>query len=233
MSQPHAITTDQFKQVLPPQLRKNVSDELLDEVNKITDPEFREQYRDNLISYTSVMTQGRFKLQAYVDAVRYVSYRLLGDTQIRAYSRAFPQKISDFKANGVSDKDIASYVTAYNKGKLVNLIMAQTMVPFHVLNQDMYQKALNVQADLMLHANSEKVRSEAANSILSHLKPPEAAKVELDVNVRQDSVIDQLRQSVLDLTAQQEKMIHAGVQSAKDVAHATIIQGEAEVTDVE
>ena len=64
-------------------------------------------------------------------------------------------------------------MTSYNKNKLVNLILEQSMIPSWVLNQDMYQKALNVQCELMLTANSEKV-SDAANSILTHLKPPQS-----------------------------------------------------------
>ena len=57
---------------------------------------------------------------------------------------------------GKNAKDISSFVTSYNKNKLVNLILEQSMIPSWVLNQDMYQKALNVQCELMLTANSEK-----------------------------------------------------------------------------
>ena len=129
----------------------------------------------------------------------------------------------------VKSKDIASYVTAYNKSKLVNLIFEQTMVPFHVLNQDVYQKAINVQAELMLHANSEKVRSDAAAHILTHLKPPETTKIELDVGVQKDSSIDALRAATLSLVAEQRDALKAGVVTAQDVAHQpVVIEGESE-----
>jgi hypothetical protein len=36
--------------------------------------------------------------------------------------------------------------------------MAQTLVPSYVLNADLYQKALNTSAELMISAKSEKVR---------------------------------------------------------------------------
>jgi hypothetical protein len=57
-----------------------------------------------------------------------VSFKLLGSSNISAYSSAFPDKIDKFRQDNVNEKDIASYVCAYNRSKLVNLIMAQTLV---------------------------------------------------------------------------------------------------------
>lgn len=224
------LTIDQFKQALPAHVKKNVSQDIVDNINNlIADPEVREAYRENLISYTHVLQNGKFKLSNYLDAVRYVSYKLMGHTNIASYSKAFPDKIKRFEQQGVSAKDIASYVTAYNKSKLVNLILEQTLVPAWVLNQDLYQKALNTQAELMMHANSEKVRSDAANSILTHLKQPETQKIELDVGVKEDSSINALRASTMDLVAQQKQMLKAGVMDAQGMAHTKlIIEGEAE-----
>ena len=107
--------------------------------------------------------------------------------------------------------------------------MEQSLVPSWVLNQDMYQSALNTQAELMLTANSEKVRSDAANSILTHLKQPETQKVELDVNVKQDSSISQLRDATMKLVAQQREALRAGAVDAQEIAHSpVVIEGEAE-----
>ena len=113
------LTLDQFKQALPAHVKKNVNQEIIDNVNSlISEPEMREAYRDNLISYTHVLKNGKFKLSNYLDAVRYVSYKLMGSTNIDSYSKAFPEKITKFQNQGVASKDIASYVTAYNKNKL-------------------------------------------------------------------------------------------------------------------
>jgi hypothetical protein len=222
------LTVDVLKTVLPANLRRNVDQDMVDRINKtITDPEVREAFRENLLSYTSVLSQGKFKLQNYIDAVKYVSYKLMGDSNITAYSKAFPDKIQRFTQQGVSSKDIASYVTAYNKSKLVNLIMEQTLVPTWVLNQDLYQKALNVQAELMMSANSEKVRCDAANSLINALKRPETHKVELDLGVKEDSVIESLRASTMALVNQQKEMLKAGFMNAQEVAHSRIIEGEA------
>jgi len=218
------LTLDQFKQALPAHVKKNVNQAIIDNVNTlISEPEMREAYRDNLISYAHVLKNGKFKLSNYLDAVRYVSYKLMGNTNIDSYSKAFPEKITKFEKQGVASKDIASYVTAFNKSKLVNLILEQTLVPSWVLNQDLYQKALNTQADLMLSARSEKVRSDAANSLLTHLKQPETQKIELDIGMKEDSSINALRASTMELVAQQKMMLKAGAMHAQEVAHSKLI----------
>lgn len=224
------LKMDDLKAALPANISRSLSQETLDNLNTlVTDPEMREVYRENLIGYAHVMQQGKFKVSQYLDAVRYVSYKLMGDTNIAAYTKTFPDKIARFDKQGVSSKDVASYVTAYNKSKLVNLIYEQTLVPSWVLNQDLYQRALNVQAELMLGASSEKVRSDAANSILTHLKPPEVQKIELDVGVKEDSTIAALRQSTMELVAQQKKMMESGAMGAQEVAHSKlVVDGEYE-----
>jgi len=222
------MTTEQFKDALPPAIRKNVNQEVVDRINAVlSEPELYEQYRENLVSYSHVMKDGKFKLTSYVDAVKYVSHKLMGRTNIDAYSRTFPDKMLRFTQQGVSQKDISAYVSAYNKSKLVNLILEQSLIPSWVLNQDLYQKALNVQAELMMTASSEKVRSDAANSLLTHLKKPETQKVELDIGVKEDSSIAALRQATMALAQQSRMAIQAGVMDAQQIAHErVVIDGE-------
>ena len=222
------LTLEQFRDVLPKQVRGAISDDLIDAVNlAIANSELRENFRDNLLSYTSVMKDGKFKIDSYINAVKYVSLKLLGSSNVDAYLKTFPDKHQWFIVQGTSSKDISAYVAAYNKTKLVNLIFAQTLVPFHVLNADLYQKALNVQVALMTdEAVSHKVRSDAANSVLTHLKPPEVTKIELDVK-DDNSMLAGLRQTMLELAAMQHKNIELGISSAKDVAHSSlVIEGE-------
>ena len=224
-----ALTVEQFKQCLPDKVKKSINQELIDQINTtLSDPELFESYRDNLLSYTKVMADGRFKVSSYVDAVRYVSHKLMGSTNIEAYTKTFPDKYARFVQQGVQAKDIASYVTAYNKSKLVNLIFEQTLIPSYVLNQDLYQKALNVQADLMITSKSDKVRCDAANSLLTHLKMPETQKIELEIGVKEDSSIQALRDSTMALARQQRMMMEAGAMNAQDIAHSKL-----QIVDVE
>lgn len=218
------LTVEQFKAALPDKVKKSINPELIAQINKtLSDPEMYENYRDNLLSYTRVMADGRFKISNYVDAVKYVSHKLMGCSNNEAYIKTFPDKYQRFLAQGVASKDIASYVTAYNKSKLVNLIFEQTLVPSYVLNQDLYQRALNVQADLMVNAKSEKVRCDAANSLLTQLKMPEIKKVELDIGVKEDSSLNQLREVTMELVKQQRQILESGAMNAQQVAHSKII----------
>ena len=218
------LTLEQFKQVLPDNFKKTINQEFVDQVNQtLADPMMYELYRDNLLSYTQVMRDGKFKLVDYVNAVKYCSHKIMGATNIDAFVKTFPNRYQRFLASGTGQKDIASYITSYNKSKLVNLILEQSLIPSWVLNQDLYQKAINVQAELMINANSEKVRSDAANSLLNHLKPPEVQKVELDIGMKEHSSLNALRQSTMDLVEQQKKMVASGMLTVKDVAEQRLV----------
>lgn len=221
-----------FRDVLPEKMKKSLNQQLIDQINKtLSNPGEFESFRDNLLSYTKVMQDGKFKIENYIEAVRYVSHKLMGCSNIEAYMKTFPDKYQGFVQAGVAAKDIASYVTAYNKGKLVNLIYEQTLIPVHVLNMDLYQRALNVQCDLMMNAQSEKVRCEAANSVLVQLRPPEVKKVELDIGVKESDAISALKQQSLELAEQMRKAITAGAMTAENAAGQRLVvdMGDAEV----
>jgi hypothetical protein len=225
------LTEEQLKMALPEKMKKSINQQLIDRINKvINDPEEYVHFRENLLSYTKVMADGKFKIETYIDAVKYVSHKLMGCSNIEAYMKTFPDKYNYFISQGVSPKDIASYVTAYNKGKLVNLIYEQTLVPTHVLNQDLFQRALNVQADLMMNAKSEKVRCDAANSLLTQLRPPEVKKVELDIGVKESDAIKALREETMRLAEAQRLAIASGSVDAQNIAHQRLM---IDITDVE
>ena len=123
---------------------------------------------------------------------------------------------------------ISSIVQAFTANKLVNLILEQTLIPFHVLNYDLYQKAANVLAELMVGARSEKVRVDAASSLMTQLKPPEMKKVSLEIELKESSEMSDLRESTAALVKQQQEMLSAGSLSALEVATSTIVKKEAE-----
>lgn len=218
------LTVNGFKEVMPRSMHNRITQSLVDNVNNLQgDPEFQEMYRENLVSYTSVMKEGRFKMESYLDAVRYVCFKLTGDSNQQAYKRAFPDRIKALRAKGKDDHAISKYVHAYSKNQLVNLIYDQTAIPFHVYNQDVRQRALMVQVDLMENAKSEKVKSEAANSVLTHLKSPENNKLEIEVGVKDSGAIMDLQKAVQDLTMVQREAIASKTLGASEVAGAKLV----------
>jgi hypothetical protein len=232
MSQDELLTREQFEKVLPKPVRSRVTDEVISSINQLLlEPGLRESFRDNLLSYASVIADGRFKLEDYISACRYVSYKLLGSSSLEAYCKTFPERYKRLTDEGADNSTISAYSSAYNKNLLVNKILEQTLVPTHVLNADIYQKAINTQAYLMINARSEKVRAEAANSLLNHLKKPEASKIQLDIGYREDKTLDDLRATTQALVEQQRKLLEEKVIDAKYVAESTIIPKD--IVDVE
>lgn len=221
------LTVQQVATALPANLKGAATQQLVDQINNIvSDPLIAEQVRDNFMSYTNVLKDGKFKTEDYLHAVTYVSFKLMGLSNQDAYFRTFPARHAALVAKGTSSKDISAYVSAYNKGKLVNLILEQTLVPTWVLNQDIWQKAINTQADLMVNAQSELVRTTAANSILTHLAKPKAVGPLINLDMRESSGMNELRNVLTELAQKQRDMIASGTSSTKEIADQRIIEGE-------
>lgn len=222
------FTIETFKKALPTQMAKRVSPEMLDKINlTITDPDIREQAIDNILSYTSVLKDGKYKMENYFDAVQFVTYQSMGDKNIQAWVKVFPARYARLVAQNKSEKDISAHVAMYFKTHLVQKIIEQTLIPAHIMNAHNFQAAINTQVRLMNSAQSEKVQSDAANSLLTHLKPPETKKIELEVSQKDDSITKGLKELTVQLAAQHKQMIEAKVMTAKDVAHQKlIIDGE-------
>ena len=106
--------------------------------------------------------------------------------------------------------------------KLVNKILEQTLVPTWVLNQDIYQKAINTQAELMVTSKSEKVRAMAADSLLTHLAKPEKAGPLVNIDMTANTGLDDLKETICKLAEMQQNMIRSGKASTKEIAEQQI-----------
>ena len=218
------ITKELVARALPGNLKSAATDQLADMINQISaDPLIAEQIRNNFLSYTSVLKDGKYKVEDYLNAVAYCSYKLMGDSNQDAYFKTFPQRYANLVAAGRTPKEISSYVAAYAKGQLVNKIMEQTLVPSWVLNQGMYQEALNTQFKLMHDENvSPKVRSDAAHSLLTHLGKPKEAGPLINIDMGEASGMNELKDALARMAQQQQTLINAGV-STKEIAAQDIV----------
>jgi hypothetical protein len=221
---PDELTLEQVQAAVPAHLKSAISQSFVDQVNHIVaDPIFAETVRNNFVSYTSVMKEGKFKMEDYLHAVVYVSYKLMGYTNQDAYAKTFPSRYEQLVLKGTSSKDISAYVAAYNKGKLVNLILEQTLVPTWVLNQHLFQKAINVQAEIMTDPDvSAKVRSDAADSLMTHLKKPEAKEFQISMETKDNSGITDLKNALREMAEAQREAISKGAK-VEDIAGSKLI----------
>lgn len=220
------LTRLQIEKALPGALKSAATDELTLMINTLVqDPREAELIRENFISYAHVLRDGKYKTTDYVHAVAYVSYKLMGLSNLDAYMKTFPARYTRMLSDGLLPKEISSFVAAYNKNQLVNKILEQTLVPVWVLNQDLYQKALRVQADLMAHSHSDMVRTTAANSILQHLTKPKEVAGKLTVNINENSGMQEIKNLLAELANKQIKHIENGG-TAREVAAQRIIDVE-------
>lgn len=232
------FTAEALKAVMPKRQKHNITDSLVDELNNlVSDPEERRTFRENLISYASILEDPNVKLPDYVHAVRYVSYQLMGMTNQQSWIKTFPDRyqrlIDDGKITEGDDVHLRATVSSYNKGKVVNAIREQSMIPTWILNNDVHQKAINRLAYLMVASKSEKVQADAAASLLTHLKMPETVKMKLDVEFKEDDSIKRLRKAVTDLAVAQREAIETGTSDAQRIAEAKLIDAEYERIDEE
>jgi hypothetical protein len=220
---PALLTVAEVQQAVPANMKGHITQAFVDQINNLVqDPILAEQIRNNFISYARVMQEGKFKTEDYLNAVTYVSYKLMGYNNEESYCKTFPARHQALVAKGTSQKDISAYVSAYNRGKLVNLIMEQSLVPSWVLNQDIYQEAINTQAQIMRTALSDKVRSDAANSILTHLGKPKDANFQISMEVNENSGMTELKSMLVKLAETQEQAIQNGV-GVRDITAQPLI----------
>lgn len=225
-----ALTVDTLKATMPKRMKQNITQSLVDKLNKlVTDPDERVYFRENLLSYTHVLQDPNVKLESYIHAVRYVSYKLMGMNNQEAWIKTFPDRYQRILDDGKSDMHLRATVSGYNKNKIVATVYEQALIPVHVLNADVFQQAVATQATMMMNPNvSDKVRSDAANSLLTHLKPPEATKLQLNVAVAEDDSLRELRHAITDLARAQKEAIEIGTEDARRIAESKLIDGEVE-----
>ena len=218
---------DVVRQVLPTKFARAITDENVAQWNLVTsDPDMAAYYRENFITYSKVLNEGKFTVDEYLNAVMYCSHRLAGETTKDSYLRVFPHKAAEWLVKGVKTKTQDAYVSMYNNTKLVRKIMEQSVIPIWVLNQDKAQAAINVLADLMDNAESEKVRSDSANALLNHLKKPDNLKVELDIGVKEGSELANLQKVMAELAQAQLSAIQSGGVNALGIAESRIVEAE-------
>ncbi len=205
------LTIEEVRDLVPKKKRNLVSEELIDRINQVAaEPLIADQFKENFITYSNIMQTGKYSIDEYKNAVHFVTHLLLESKDIDAYKRVFPDRYKRLEENGLDRSSISPYATAYKKSKLVTSLLEQTLTPSYIVNAPLYQQALNVQVELMMTARSEMVRTTAASAVLTHLKPPEAAKLEVDVNINKGSIVDDYEKVMRELAAQKMAMIKDG-----------------------
>lgn len=227
------LSKEDFVTALPSNVTKGVNSAVVDYVNEVlADQDTRERFKENLFNYNKILSEGKYKVSDYISAVMYISFKSMNYTNIEAFERAFPEKMARYTREGKTMDQIHNFVSAYNRTKLVVALTAQAIIPTHILNQDLYQESINVNAKLMRNASREDVRQRAAEFLATHLAPPVDNKVKLDIGVSED-FLSELRNATDRLVDGQLEDIRSGRTTAAQIARTRIIEGVSkDVVDV-
>lgn len=227
------LTVEMVQGAVPANLKGSVTQSLVDRINKLDeDSDLAEAMRENFITYSSVLTEGKFKVEDYLNAVKFASLLLMRLSKRDAWVRTFPDRYQRLLQEGADKKTVSSHVAMYAGGKLVNQILERSLIPFHIINQDARQKALDTQVRLMLGSGSDLVRMQAANSVLVHTTPPkEVVAAQVTVNVGTTSALRNLEGMLNQLAQQQKQMIESGTATTRTIAAQSMVV-DAEVEPV-
>lgn len=215
------LTLKQVQETLPANFRNNMNQDMVDELNALSeDPEEARYMRENFVSFAGVLNEGRYRVGDYVKAVMYVSHKIMGKSNIAAYKETFPERYQPMVDAGKSQQHIASIVTAYNKGQLVTKITDRAMVPIWLMNQDVVQRAINTQVEIMEDtSHNARDRTAAANSLLTHLRKPDVHKAEISIGIAPSDGMAAMERALIEMSELQLNAIqHNPDVSANDIA---------------
>lgn len=204
----------------------------------LDNPEFDGfRFVDTLVTYQNVLDGSvGYTLTDYINAIRYCSYlESNGGNSAQAYAKTFGHRefVQRCTAEGRSLQDksnLTSASTRYRKSPLVVKILTQSEVPLYLMFQGYRYKAINVLVDRMENAKYDKDRINAADRLLTHLKPPENVKIELDVGVKKDEIVSKYESLLENMVKRQKELLASGEQLDK-VANSKNEYIDTEVVD--
>jgi hypothetical protein len=203
------VTTEQVELALGSK-RNWASQELVTTLNTL-EQDGADLVRENWLTHANVLREGTYSLDQYTTAIKYVSLKQMGHNNQQAYAIALPDRYQELVAKGYDTQRISSHVAAYHKGALVQKLLAQSTIPLYMLYQDEAHKAIKTLVQIMTEPDASfKTRAEAADKLLTHIKRPEAAKVELEVSQKASDGMNELTVMMRELAKKQLAAIEAG-----------------------
>jgi len=191
-----------------------------------------DEFRENFLTYSKVLNEGKFTLKQYVNAVKFTTYKMLDYNDSEAFILTFPEKYDRLKVDYAHDDEkfrrlISSYANRFKSSKLVVQIMQQTIVPSYIYNAPLFQEALLEATKIMKHSKSDIARVNAIAQILNHTKAPEEQNVNLNIGLKDNETVSDLRDMVEELSDKQREMMKQGVSPA-EIAQMKILPAKYE-----
>lgn len=223
------ISPETIKMLYPVKLSATVLDRYTNLMNECIDSigEGMEEFvKENIVGFLDIMKERNTNsIEEYLNAVKFITYKQAGDTNVKAYAKVFPDKIKRMAQEKIPQAYLGNYAGIYAKSKLVTKMQAMLMLPSHIMYQDVFHNAVKVQAEIMNDPDvSPKVRSDAANSLMTHLKQPEIKQMELQIGTKNEGAIAELTEALNALSGKQRELILEGKYTTKELREAEIIE---------
>ncbi|MCZ2128615.1 MAG: hypothetical protein LC099_12725 [Anaerolineales bacterium] len=209
----------EIKPLVPRKIGNRLTPVLINRLNTADSDQFIQETIENIFrGYLGLLSEYNYGMEEYIDASIFVGYKFHGFTNLDSFKRTFPKRYNSYILNGADSKEVASIAAGYSRRGVVSKLIEQSMSKMWVLNMDNFQKAIDVQVDLMQNAKSEKVRCDAANSVLTHLGKPKdtITNNHINIDLREHTGLADLKDELADLAQQQLNIINMGI-SAKEI----------------
>jgi len=229
-----SVTKEVLKKHLPKGSHHTVTDEILGLIARLEDDTGMEQkdMEFELLSNINIAKELKVDLIDYVNALKYtVLQRSMSNR--KAWEIVFPDRLAKAEAKLADNEskkargekyvevNIDSMVSNYNKNKIVVKLTGQMMIAAHLQYAPMFHAAIKKQFDLMNgkaapDKNGEPmtvtphVQLQAAQGLADLVKAPEEAKLEIDINVNQGSIIDEYEKAIGMMAEAKMKAIEEG-----------------------
>lgn len=234
MSNEYNISIEEFKAALPVKQRKAFTEEafiLMQEINN--NPEFPDgEFIKSILTYSSILLNGRYKTNDYIKAVEYCTYITAGSSIIDAYKKTFPDRALRRIEQGCAEITQTSAATIFHKNSLIQKILTQSTIPMRLFFMKDKYDAIGVLSNEMKTAVFAKDRISAADKLLVHLADPLESKIELDIGIKSNNIIEDYEKAMHMFVTEQRKMMEEGL-DIKTVANAKLIYKEAIDIEVE
>ena len=211
------VTAEFLKQRFPGKA-KTIDDELVDLINSANnDPEFNgNEFINTMVTYSSVMHKNSVSMEEYVVALKFCAYlESTNDNYTQAYIKArsheeFVQERMNAPTSSELYKQLTNAASRYRKTPLVKDILITANMPLHLMFRGESYRAIAVLAEEMTTAMYSKDRIAAADKLLVHVKAPENLKVELDIGIKQENMIEKYEAMINQLVVSQKQQIASG-----------------------
>lgn len=192
----------------------------------LNDPLFDpDRFTDSLITYQSALMGENVTLAEYVNAIKFCGLlEMYEGNATQAYiecfrDRDFVKDRRDCDTKSIEYKTLVSAANRYRKNTVVVNILQQAEIPLYLMFQGYRYKAVSVLVREMEEARLSKDRIAAADRLLTHLKPPENVKIELDVGIKPDNIVNQYEAMLKGMVEKQKELLVAG-EKVENVANA-------------